>query len=160
MSILQKFYLSWSKKDNQQIQHDIYVGIEKANIVINAIKRKINFHPKIIIDIGCGYGTVLSKFIESFQLDKAYGIDYSRNAIDFAQAHYQNDLVKFETSPSLDIDDIISQIKLRIGNQIDAILLFDILEHFLIAENLSTLLAKLQKFSLSNFHWKNHFLII
>lgn len=144
-SILEKLYNSWSGKDQKQISHDIESGIEKANVVIDAL-RDVNFHPHSVVDFGCGYGVVLAKFAEAFKPEHAYGIDFSQAAIAFAREHFQHPRLRYDTVPSLRVEDAISRIKLNVGERIDCVLLFDLLEHITDCQGFIVALSSMAKY--------------
>lgn len=128
-STLENFYHSWSDKSDLQIKYDIACGEEKASVVIDSIIKHKNFHPKTIVEVGTGYGVVLANFCRIFKPTRAYGIDFSKKAIEFARSHFVNEFLRYETVDSLDVETIVKQIQGYIGHHVDCILLFDLLEH-------------------------------
>src|SRR3989338_6878556 len=128
-SALEALYNSWSGKDQIQIRHDLESGTEKANVILRAVRGRAEFHPRTIVEIGCGYGVVLSRFAEVLKPEQAYGIDFSTAAIAFAQEHFERPRVRYVTASSLRIEDTISRIKADVGERVDCVILVDLLEH-------------------------------
>jgi SAM-dependent methyltransferase len=125
-STLEKLYDSWSRKENYKVFHDIQCAREKADILADLLKIN-DIHLRNVVDIGCGYGAFLNRFLEIQHSVQGVGFDYSSDAVIFAKTHFGNDRLTFQALGSLEIEDIVQAIR-QIGRQ-DCVFLIDILEH-------------------------------
>ena len=63
-----------------------YYHIKKSEI----LKRELNFHPKKILDFGCGVGTMLNLLIKKFQGSNFYAYDESQKSMDLIKKNFPN----------------------------------------------------------------------
>jgi SAM-dependent methyltransferase len=91
---------------------------------------------KNVLDIGCGFG--LGGYFLFQNKTKSYiGIDINKDAIKYAKSHFESDKVKYFCSDAE---------KIKIKNEFDIIVSFDVIEHlnnhFKYLENIKKLLKK------------------
>jgi SAM-dependent methyltransferase len=130
-SHLTSFYEQWSRKDERLMAHDIQSGFRKATVM--ASNFPVDFLKKFtkIMDFGCGYGSVLKRFVElnGDVVKSAVGVDFSQVAIDVARNEFESEKIKFYKLPSLNIGDYRDYLDEIIKEDLDCIILADLLEH-------------------------------
>lgn len=140
---LETFYEKWSQRSDALMKHDIECGVQKAEVVLKALRRISDFYPKSIVEIGCGYGSVLATFTQRYKPTKAIGFDYSHVAIDIAKKLWGKSSTEFEKLPSLSIEENLKVIQSHVGERCDCVLLFDVLEHIPDVKNFILALSKI-----------------
>lgn len=128
-SELSEFYQTWSNKEEWLIDYDNEVAGRKVDAILEGMPELRDLDIKSVVDFGCGYGKTLHELSQRLNLEKAYGFDVSGNAINYAQKHFSSPGLQFHQLATLDIADNTQFIKSISGNNVDAILLIDLLEH-------------------------------
>ena len=139
---LATFYEVSSSKSSVDTQHDVESAHRKAIFINKILPQHLIDEIHTVLDFGCGYGALISDFFNLWQLKLAIGVDFSKEAISFAQRTYARSSLDYLHLSTLDphlVSDAIT--KISIGS-FDAICLIDLLEH---VPDCSTLICELSR---------------
>jgi SAM-dependent methyltransferase len=144
---LEEFYQTWSDKPEHMVLYDNESSIRKVDATMNGMPVIRELKILSMLDFGCGYGKALQNFTEKLQLDRGYGFDFSGQAVDYANANFSNEKIKYFQLKTLDINENIKYIKSIVsGGKVDCILLIDLLEHIPDCVELIKKLAELTEY--------------
>lgn len=144
--LLDFYQNKWENRADWLIDHHVEASIRKVETCIRGMPGMLNLDIKSVADYGCGYGKVMHLFCEKMKLHKAYGFDVSEKAINYAKQNYAYPGLEFHQLESLDSAKHARDIASIAGGKVDAVLLFDILEHvpdcITLMRNLSQVVSK------------------
>lgn len=144
---LGQFYETWSVKPAQAIADDIAAAERKAEVLAAIIRQSgIQAEIRSLLDFGCGFGGVVGRLLQIFDVEKALGVDYSASAIAEADRRFSGNRLGFHCLSSLDTDVVAGQLGQLLPEKVDCILLVDLLEHVPDCERLIAALAPLTRY--------------
>lgn len=143
---LESFYSSWQKDRAELIDYDNGCAVRKVETVLRHVPSIASLGIRTAIDFGCGRGQALRHFSERMQLERAYGFDFSAEAIEYASRVFGSREVQFQRLSTLDIDASVDAIKRAVPGGVDCILLLDLLEHVANCKHLVARLGELAKY--------------
>lgn len=126
---LEQFYKNWQNDRRALIEYDNDCAARKIETILREAPAIHELNLKSAIDFGCGRGKALRVFSEKMNLERAYGFDFSEEAINYAAREFGSDDLEFHRLTTLDIDESIDRIKQVALDKVDCILLIDLLEH-------------------------------
>lgn len=116
---------------------NVYGHTKKVKLALDVIRRMHERSPSSsfrILDVGCGSGFAVTRFLDAFG-DDVLGIDFYQPNIDYANSHFRNDRLSFACLDATRLRDE--------GKRYDVIILTDVLEHLEEPENLLRLVYDL-----------------
>lgn len=141
---LEEFYQSWSDKTENIIKYHNEAAVRKVDVILNGMPEIRELPIRSILDFGCGYGKALQNCAERLAVEKAYGFDFSGQAIDYANANFAASGLNYYRLQTLNIDENVKFIRSTISSgKVDCILLIDLLEHIPDCERLILKLSEL-----------------
>ncbi|MDD5070083.1 MAG: class I SAM-dependent methyltransferase [Candidatus Omnitrophica bacterium] len=99
-----------------------YFSNHSGQSIVNYIKNHVSIYDKTILDFGCGPGFLLDKLIKS-GASKVYGLDFSRQSVDKANAAHQD---KKTFKGAVCLDNLPSLFK---DNTFDVVVAVEVVEH-------------------------------
>lgn len=145
---LTKLYNDWYVKSQEQIEYENNVCVEKSTNALKLLKGLDIAPIKSVLEIGCGYGRNLDEIVNHTNAHYGLGCDISKEAIEYAKKHYENDSVRFFYAESPEIKSTVSQIQREYEKPFDIVILFDVLEHIPQAKTFIRELARVSRYFL------------
>ena len=130
-SDLAGFYSEWSSKSAEGTDFDIRSAERKAETIARLVPRQLLDSLHSLLDFGCGYGAVILRLkqLRPDCIESALGLDFSETAIKVARSRCDNEAIRYEKLPALDVRDNAAFLRTQVEGGVDAILLIDLLEH-------------------------------
>ena len=129
MNNLEDFYQEWSDNTENIIQYVNEAAIRKIDAMLDGMPNASELNIRSMVDFGCGYGKTLHYCAEKLGVEKSYGFDFSKKAVEYAKASFGSDSVQFNQFETLDAEENVRKMQSIIGGKVDCILLIDLLEH-------------------------------
>jgi len=105
---------------------------------------------KSVLEMGSGFGKGLHAIVRKTGSSYGLGVDFSKEAVEYAKTHYEGEKIKYIRTDSLDIKLTVDQIRKLYPDCFDMTILFDVLEHVPKPKTFVRELATISKFFLIN----------